>query len=352
MILLPPAPVSAQEKIRITKGEEKMEIPRGNAGDDLLSRPFDELRSRGDGAGSLDPVLPSIPVNPRNVLPKDKTDDKNWIIPKGFDQDAVLKEIFKVRDYDLENRDKKSRTGFERILGVDRGNKDEKDGSGSLSLTPRSMEDQFGQKVLGPMTPEMMSRYRPQTRSPSDQDPKSTTDLIMELSFENLMRVTRPFEVLSQPTSDLTGMVLMQNAFGQTFNRLMPVRTPKTKQQEQSSKDFQKLLGSSRQFLTSRLNDPLNSQSDETRLEVNPVTGKRLGESSLNSPLGARQSAMPDPSAGLSGISRPSSISSILDSLNPKNDGGSMGGSSSSLPSTTPIMQPGPPVLEMPRRKF
>ena len=91
-----------------------MEIPRSNARDDILSKPFDELRSRGDGNGSLDPVLPSIPTSPRNAIPKDKTDDKNWIIPKGFDQDAVLKEIFKVRDYDMESGDKKSRTGFER----------------------------------------------------------------------------------------------------------------------------------------------------------------------------------------------------------------------------------------------
>lgn len=340
--------VAAQEKIRVSKGEEKVEFPGRIPKDDVLTKPFEDLKSKTESSGSLEPVLPSLPMNPRKAISKEKTEEKNWIYPKEFDQDAVLKEIFKIRDYDMDPMEKKRKTGFERILGVD---VDGKASDAALTLSPLT-DQKFNQsEMVGPIRPELLNRYRSNHRY--DEENPSGTDLIMELSFENLLRVTRPMDLLPRAPGDLTGIVLLQNAFGQTFNKLMPARTGRSQEQVQRSKDFEKLIGY-RKLAGVRFNDPVNSQGDESRQELNPVTGRKIGDSQMNGGgvLGSVESKTPDLVVGFSGISR-SSFSSVLDSVNSKARDGSFTGPSAAFPSTTtPLIQPSPPVLELPRRKF
>lgn len=341
--------VAAQEKIRVSKGEEKVEFPGRIPKDDVLTKPFEDLKSKTESSGSLEPVLPSLPMNPRKAISKEKTEEKNWIYPKEFDQDAVLKEIFKIRDYELDPLEKKRKTGFERILGVD---VDGKASDAALTLSPLTDQKFTQGEMVGPIRPELLNRYRSSHRY--DEENPSGTDLIMELSFENLLRVTRPMDLLPRAPGDLTGIVLLQNAFGQTFNKLMPARTGRTPEQLQRSKDFEKLIGNRRLAVVRFNNDPVNSQGDDSRQELNPVTGRKILDSPMNGGgvLGSGESKMPDPIVGFSGVSR-STFSSVLDSVNSKARDGSFTGPSAAFPSTTaPLIQPSPPVLELPRRKF
>jgi hypothetical protein len=331
---------SAGEKIKISEGNKNsIEIPGKISQDELFTKPFEGFRSKIESGGSLDPVLPSLPPTLGTSPRKEKTDKESWIFntPKDLDEEAILKEIFKIRDYDPEVLGKKPKSGFERLLLS--GDSENKSPSSSVTLFSN---DRYNRK-----DPNPMNRYR-SSRSFSEEENITTSPIIPELSLEYLLRVTQSVDRQSQVASDFGRILQNVSSLGQTFNRLATTKPVRTREQELQSKEFQKLLGN-RSLLRSQAIDPLNSQSDISRQEINPVIGKRLGENADGpSPIGT---ATP---AGRFGEAPRGTSFSALDSINAKTLGPSSSFSSGegSSPASSPVMQPKPSVLEIPRRHF
>jgi hypothetical protein len=332
--------VSAGEKIKFSEDiKNPIEIPGKNSKDDLFTKPFDGFKSKSENGSSLEPSLPSLPPSLQPNNRKDKNDKDNWIFstPKNRDEDALLREIFGVREYDLGALEKKSKSGLERLQLS--GDTENNTPSSATLFSNDRLNDRLNRK-----DPNPMNRYRSQAFS--EEENLATNPIIPELSLEYLLRVTQSVDPVPQVANDLARILSIQNSFGQTFNRLTkPVRA---REQDQESKSVEKLLGKPK-FLRTQVSDLLNSPTESARQQVNPVVGKRMTENSES----------PGPNSGLEPAGRFGEASrgasfSALDSINSRSLGASsglsLGGGNS--PTAASAMQPKPPVLDMPRRHF
>jgi hypothetical protein len=330
-LLLFSAQARGGEKIQITDEPDKREIPKPNDNDPFGNKPLDFLRG---GGNSMSPVLPAPALN-KNSL-KNKTDDDNWIFGKTLDQEAALKEIFKIRDYDPEARDRKPKTAVERVFGRE----SDRDRKGQ-SRSARQKDDKFD-----PAEPGLDDRLKsPLTRS--EEEELQASQPIAELNFKELLHPEQSAEYRSRFTLDIHGRLTHPLALSQFGNQSLSTSTSQNKQRELRLQEFERMLPGPK-LLSNPLLDPIRTQEDSTRMEVNPVVGRRTEEAAMDS-----SSTSVNPLAGLPG-QRPGSRSQVFDTFSPRSLGLSAGVSANPMPSSRApsIMQGKPAVLELPKRAF
>lgn len=326
------------EKIQISGDGDKLEIPR--KADDPFSKPLEFLKSHNDVSSM--PILPTPSSNPN--IRKEKSTDANWIFetPETLDQEAMLKEIFKIREYDPEKRHQKSMTAAERFFG--RENERDKDRKNQFRPGYQRKDDRMGQmKADG----EALSsdRYKTSLSSSGEEEEGDSKQPIHELNLKNLLHPHRSQEYLSRFTLDVNGKFVQAMNVNRLLDPHLPASAGRNKQQETRLQEFEKLLGN-RNALVNPLNDTLSLQQDTTRMEINPTIARRADDYLNEGP-----SSSPDSFGGVS-AQAPLSRPRILEPFNPK-----VLGISSTAPTPLPngppvLMQPKPAVLEIPRRRF
>jgi hypothetical protein len=331
-----PGEIRAGEKIKISESDGKIELPSKSQKDDILSKPFDFLKSRGDGdGGSLAPSLPP-PFTQRGSLRKDKPEEKHWIqgTSEKFDQEAVLKEIFKIREYDLESLAKKPESSLSGILESD-GNAGDKPSEATAPGDPLTSHE---------TTPMGRSNVAHRNRTLMEEDSFGSTTPNSELNLNQLLNPNQMRDPLATAPAGMMPAPF-RGRFEPMQNRATPLQNGRSRERELRSQEFDKLLGTRKSFL-SPLNDSINSQTDSTRQEMNPITGRKMGEngSAINPP------GVSDSLTGLNGSSR-NPLTGFTDSLNMRAPGGSSLAPAFTPPPVTPVSQP-KQVFEIPRRKF
>jgi len=336
------------EKIQITEGTEKVELPGRVLKEDLFSKPLDFRNLKGsEGGGSLIPALPA-PILPTN-LRKDQFEKKNWLLnaPGTPDQSETLRQILGVRDYDSDGAGKKSKTtrSFEGLW--------EKSAADRMKTSSnRTLDDPQARKELGrgrsegPADP--LSRISDGNRanrsdSSSDEGGSAANGPIEELNFNDLLRPTRSLDPLSRESAANARTKAGLGGLGQTFNQGSFGQATRSREQELRAQEFEKLLKGPLPF-SKRPNDPINSLQDSTRQEINPVRGQRLENYQGSTGSALATDSLP----GLGKASRPG----LFDSLNTKVLGASSLAPAVMTPAPPPIGQPKPPVLEIPKRRF
>jgi hypothetical protein len=317
------------EKIQITDEPDKRDIPKPSD-NDPFGKPLEFLRPSGD---SMTPWLPAPALN-KNTR-KAKADEENWIFGETLDQEAALKKIFSIRDYDPEARDRKSKTAVERVFGRE-SDRDRK----SQSRSARQKDDEFD-----PSEPGSDDRLK-SPLSRSEEEELKASQPIAELNFKELLHPDQSPEYRSRFTLDIHGK-LTHRGLGQYGNQSLSTSTSQSKQRELRLQEFEKMLPGPK-LLSNPLLDPIRTQEDSTRLEVNPVVGRRSEDSAMDS-----TSTAVNPLAGLPG-SRPGNRSQIFDTFSPRGLGLSAGVGANPMPSSRgpSIMQGKPAVLELPKRNF
>ncbi|MBM3841423.1 MAG: hypothetical protein FJ398_26435 [Verrucomicrobia bacterium] len=331
--------VTAGEKIQITEGTEKIDLPSRVPKDDLFSKPLDFLKSRGGGGGSLIPDLP--PPVQTSPLNKDRLDKTDWLksTSGNFDKDAILKQIFGVREYKYENLEKRPKGSLDDSWG---GTSDRETQKSPGSLLDRPLSRRELEWDRKDMAADPFSRLRERSQTGSGIDEESNNGSIADLNLNNLLHPTQ----VTDPFSRMPGGMLRSpdaRGPGQFYNRTITSQSGRTREQELRALEFEKLLkGPS--AIQKPVNDPINALTDRTRQEINPVKGTRLDNS-----VGPAISAIgAESSAGFGRASRPS----FLDNLNTKVLGSSSLTPSIVAPAPARITEAKPPVLEIPRRKF
>ena len=333
------------EKIQISDEADKREMPSKPLKEDPFSRPLELFRSRNDlDSGSFMPVLPP-PVH-SNRIRKEKADDNNWIFstPETLDQDAALKEIFKIRDYDPDTRNAKPKGAAERFF---EGSSEHDRKSKSLTARQKGPKDDEYDLNDG-----RLASRRKSFSSTAEEESLESTLPIAELNLKELLHPNHSADYVSRFSLDLNGRLTHASAPNHMSNPTLSgaTWTGRTREQELRFQEFEKLLGG-RKILTNPLTDPLNMQQDSTRLEINPVIGRRPENYSSDS----SETNPSNPFGGLPGqasVSRPQ----FLDTFHPRALGIPFS-SSSATPSVlpprgTPVIQAKPAVLELPRRAF
>lgn len=321
---------SAGEKIKFSDPDDAREMPNKSVREDLISKPLDFLKSRGSEGGSLAPEFPTPSLSP--LIPRGKSTDNKWMFDSNgkLDQEAALKQIFKIKDYNLDDWEKKSDSEFESMFG-------EKTAQNNDPLKPGGFDPR---KARGEIGPGNTRNSRMEREATVEEAPNP------ELDFNRLLESTRdPFTVLpgdSIRTPPLYGSTL--NPQGRPSLPNQSARE-KERQRELQSQAMEKLLGP-RPFSGNPLNDILPGNNEPTRQEINPITGRRIEERVLDS-----RSKTPEVFGGF--VTTPRATASLpLDGLPSRAVGSSVSPSFVPPPTAAPATQNKAPTFEIPRRKF
>ncbi|MBI2946565.1 MAG: hypothetical protein HYY23_02900 [Verrucomicrobia bacterium] len=335
-------PVAAGEKIRITEGTDKVDLPSRVPKDDLFSKPLDFLNSRGGGGGSLIPDLP--PPTSMSPLNKELLDKKNWLksTSENFDKDAVLKQIFGVREYKFENLEKRSKGSLDDSWGGTSSRETQRSPGGLLDRPLSRRELEWDRKDMA-ADPFSRLRDRSQAGAASSSDDESANRPIDDLNLNSLLHPTQGTDPFSRVPGGLIRPAGDAKRLGQFYNQTVTGQFGRTREQELRSQEFEKLL-KGQSAIQKPVSDPINSVADRTRQEMNPVQGRRLDDFS-------RPAVSAVGSESLPGFGRPPRPG-FLDSLNTKVLGSSSLTPSIIAPPSARITEAKPPVLEIPRRKF
>ncbi|MBI4659232.1 MAG: hypothetical protein HY735_10355 [Verrucomicrobia bacterium] len=334
------------EKIQISEGTDKAELPSKAPIDDLFSKPLDFQRFRsGDGGGSLIPSLPA-PIQPTN-LRKDQLEKKKWLQneTENLDQDAALKQIFGIKEYDFEGLGAPSKGGLGDLWGGSSPTKRpnhfgrDLDAPSPWNKSGRNSRDLTGPPAMG-LTNRDRSNRPDSTMEEENSDGNGT---IAELNLNNLFRPTQTLQPSERIPAGMIRMPSGPNGISQFLNQTFAGSSAGDREKELRAQEFEKLLKGPR-LLPSRNNDPINSLPDGTRQELNPIRGTRLDEDSASAVKAFGAGNLP----GLGAPLRPG----LFDSFNAKVLGSSSLAPSIAAPPPSPIMNAKPPVLEIPRRKF
>jgi hypothetical protein len=340
MILCVTAEVGAGEKIQITEGKEKIDLPSRVPKDDLFSKPLDFLRPSAGGGGSLIPDLP--PPVQTSPLNKDQLDKKNWLksTSENFDPDAALKQIFGVREYKYENLEKRSKGSLDDSWGGTSDREAQKSPGGLLDKPLSRRELEWDRRGLAA---DPFSRLRERAQTGGDSDDEIGHGSISELNLNNLLHPTQVTDPLSRVPGGMIRAHGDASGLGQFYNQSFSGQSGRNREQELRALEFEKLLKGPA-AIQKPVNDPINSAADRTRQEINPIRGNRLDEFS-----GPAVSAIG--SESLPGFGRPPR-QGFLDNLNTKVLGSSSLTPSIVAPPPARTTEAKPPVLEIPRRKF
>jgi hypothetical protein len=325
----------AGEKFRITDTPGKVEIPKDPAKEMLP--PSDFLHStitKGDsGQGPVlpAPVQPNLMRNPRLEEWLDRK--KNWIFdsPNTLDRDKAVKEVFGVREDAFAEDPKKTKPVMEQFL---------EGKSNQNSNTPSGREDRLAGKDRNPAQRNSSNPYG------SEDDPKrrDSGGIIPALNPAPLFNWNAGPDAIVQEGDNMSRTSILPPGLGEGIFGQRPT-APDAPQATQPRQQMEKVWDT-RQLPLSRINDPINAQSDATRFAINPIAARRSSALPEDSSGGAASGPAGFPTAPL-GATRPDMT--ILGRTLPI-------GQSFAPPTpaavSTPPPQPKPAILEIPRPRF
>lgn len=329
-----PSPIhAAQKKFEISEPKIQREIPKPDAQESNFERISPSSRDR-TTSGFDAPARPPTPI-PFNPLIAKKMEEyldkrRNWIYntPDKLDKGPSVAELFGFRDVKFDvSSNKRSKSAME-----------------------RDFEEKSELKKEGPNNNR--NKRADETGSDSNENSDSAREagdlreneepnpLIPELSFNTFLYGDRLPDSMARAPGELG-----KNPFDPqniANSRLQAKSEEKQKENERYDKDFQKLLQSRQQTSFLQSLDPINTQPDATRREVNPVIGRRTEE------------AAP---AGINDLFERKGLSSALGQGPGIDAFGRMSAPVTVSPSFAPPASPLPAgakpiILEIPRRRF
>jgi hypothetical protein len=323
--------LSAGEKFQITDSTNRVDLPKEPSTDLPGS---DLFRSKINTDGGQAPVVP--PPNQPSAVRSPILDElidrkKNWIYGSpnsSLDRDKAIEQIFGVRKYDLDGYSKKPKTAMERQF---ESNSDQDTKSGARS--GRTGKDNPGEERNG------RNEYDSSGRS-MGSDSLQDRGVIPELNPAYLLNPTSLPDPFAQTGGNFSRSSILPAGLGeQGFGRKTPGQN--LPQVEQSQRDDR--FGDGRKSPITRFLDPISDPIDGTR--------------SLMNPTAARKPTVPVPvsSQPMVAGSYPSAVSTRPDFFSPVRDrvpGMPNYTPPIVTPSSTPIFQPKPAVLEIPRPRM
>lgn len=336
----------AADTIEVTKRSPKMELPGAAASSPVgTSRPFDFLRSNSPDGGVVEPLpFPSsTPGNASKKLLELLDQRKNWMFAKPGESKSSLNELFGVRENELEPDGKKPKKSIEKFLGDKENQSLEKGANQSTNsqegASSTDMDSQFGlrdsrsSRIFGDggKIDKPRQEFNPLTGRLEAAQPSSLTPAIAGLH---------------PGISSLGGMGSRMADAGAAG--MVDLRKEQLRRDERWNQLFDRGGAPDKSPLAGPL-DPVNFKTDSTLQPANPIfpTATRSGL-----PAMANRPATPDVSrlgfVNAPAVARPS----VLDGLESRSAGSSLATPAVILPSSAPLAQPKPAVLEFPRRQF
>jgi len=280
------------------------------------------------------PNVPSVVRNPK--LDEFLDRKKNWIYdsPNSVDRDKALNEIFGVRKYELNGFQKENKSAVDRYF--ESGKK--KPTNGKDSKDPWTQNGRSSRN-------ELDSSGRMGARDESQA--AESAGIIPELNPAPLFNWDMGPDALSRVGSGLNKSSILprglgEPGFGQKIIDQPVIQPNSTPREFERGWDVRKspLMGGA-------LNDPINSSVDATRSFMNPVSVKKASVP----PPESSQGRMGEASAfggGLPASTRPDFLGSGRD----KAFGAPVFSPPLATPVSSPLVQPKPAMLEIPRPRF
>jgi len=328
----------AGEKITITESTNRLDLPKETRpvpGSDFMGGKI------GAGESSQGPVIP-VPGQP-SLIRNPKIDElidrnKNWIYgsPNSVDRDKAIKEIFGVREYDLDGFSKRPKSMMERHFETQVGAENRPGSKGNGTAKPGPGGD--GLKGTGEF--DATGRYRG-TDKPQDRG------IIPELNPAYLFNPSMAPDPLAHIGGNIGRNSILPAGLGDaSFGKQA---APGAVQNEPGQRDLKGFWEAHKSPL-GRVGDPINDPMDATRSIMNPIAAS------------ARKPSVPAP-----GSTRSPTASSTLPALFPpavashpdfftasRSLGPGVPGYTppALAPVSAPVFQPKPAMLEIPRPKF
>ncbi len=333
----------AGEKITITGSTNQIELPKEPA--KIFAPPGGELfRSRvtTPGESSLGPVVP--PPGQPSLMRNPKLDElidkkKNWIFesPNSLDRDKAIKDIFGVREYDLDQFNKRPKTVLERQFE----NNPTSDKDRASSRPDRLGKDSpAGERLNGRNEWDPTDRY-------GGADRLQDRGIIPELNPAYLFNPTMVPDPFTQIGGSLGRSTVLPQGLGDA-NALKRTPTQTTTQPVQPERNLDRFWESYKNPW-GRFSDPINDPSDATRSVMNPIAARKPS-------VPAPSSTQPTVAGSYSSSYPPTAPTTTRpDLFNPSQSRLPTGPAypiPAANPSPTPAFQPKPAVLEIPRPKF
>jgi hypothetical protein len=320
-----------KEKIRITGATNEVEIPKESTitpGSELLGG-----KISAPGEASQGPVVPppGQPMLIRNPKLDEMIDRKrNWIYesPNSVDRDKAIQEIFGVRDYDLDNFNKRPKTAIERQFE----SKPEKPGQ----KTNRTSKDNgTGEGLNGRGELDGTGRYH---------GPDSLQDrgIIPELNPAYLFNPASLPDPFAQIGGNLGRNSILPPGLGDPLFGQKP-GTSGGAQVDQARPELGTLSDINKSPL-GRFTDPINDPVDATRTLMNPIAARKPS-------VPAPESA-PSPFSGGFGTAGVSTRPDVFGATSSRFGSPVVYTPPVAPPPSAPVFQPKPAILEIPRPRF
>ena len=327
----------AGEKIRITDSTNQVDLPK-EAEKSFIppgSVPFSS-RITTPSEASQGPIVPQ-PGQP-NLMRNPRFDElmdrkKNWIFdsPNSPDRDKAIEEILGVRNYDMDGLPKKPKTLMERQFEGRTG----QDNKTNPRTKRQGKDNTAGDGLNGQGEFDRTGRFRPSEGDLQDRG------IIPELNPAYLFNPSMAPDPFMQLEGTFGRNSILPPALGDpNFGRKLPGQP--VPQPDQSPRDMDKFWDFGKSPV-GRLSNPINDPVDATR--------------SMMDPIAARKPSVPAPESVQTtfpgSFSPPSSTRP--DFFNPtqnKFPGASGYTIPVAAPASTPVFQPKPAVLEIPRPRF
>jgi hypothetical protein len=265
---------------------------------------------------------------------------KNWMMrgPGNDDRDEMLKRIFKVREDQWASPEKKRKSTVETLFESTSPSQRRANGAPDLSESNSSRDpfDLRGQRDLTGRTDE--------EKDLSGRG--SSRGIIRELDPGQLLNPLFERDRVSEESDGFSRNSLFPQLGQAMFGQRQTIQSSPGANQVQST--FPGLSDPRKLPLRSmNLKDPINQEADGTRFAINPITGRRPASA-------ASQADTTRPSEPVSLMSS-SPLGARPEFFGPGRDkplGGSGLGPTVILPSSAPVAQPKPAVLEIPRPRL
>jgi hypothetical protein len=323
--------IQAGEKIQF-EGSAKSELPKGQARE-ATGTPQDFIgasKNEADSEFQASKQRPQMPIAAQRKKLEELIDrKKNWMFAKEAKDDSgpTINELFGIRETSLDGSDDKPKKVIDSFF-----EEKKKTVGGKREGANDNKSEGFGRK----------------SDKREDDSEDSAKDQPTGIAELNLNRLIHPNDNvgLSQVGNEIAKPHFEPLGGNGTANQTK--QNDRLKAEEARSENFQKLLQPRSPRTAGGALDPINTQSDQTRRELNPVTGQRSPDVTAN--FGSAEQRV-DPIRGFSSSVSPSSaIESIANRP----------GSSLSPAVMAPFMQAPPPrfdpkpmpVLDFQRRRF
>ena len=330
----------AGEKIQITDSPEKIELPKDGKTQIPLEPRFlpPRIGSSESGKNTVMPQ-PNQPLIMRNPKLEERFDRrKNWMFdsPNSFDRDRAIEETFGIRKYELNNLEKRPKGAVERYLQSD---KDDRTTSKSGRLSR-----ELGREGLNPR-----DDFDPTARwsGRDDSDPEEAAPgIIPELNPAQLFDWNIGTDPAPQLGGFFRGNSALPRAIGESpFGQALPGQGG-VSSASPGLREFERSWDYRKSPLGTPFGDPISGQPDATRAIMNPIAARKTSVPAPESSQGRFGDSF------LPSSSSPASVRP--DFLGPERTRSSspMFSPPAAAPVRTPMMQPKPGVLEIPRPKF